>query len=176
MSLSPYFFDYDLQRRWPRRLLEQNFGLALSPDDIFTAATSPIIPRVNKFWWPQEPSSSIKVDKDKWSINIDVQHFAPDEIAVKTADGFVVIEGKHEEKQDEHGFVSRHFVRRFKMPQEVNTEGIESRLSSDGVLSVLAPKKGDVQKGERSVPITHTGPVRKEVKEEKPEQKEEKNE
>ncbi|XP_038219120.1 protein lethal(2)essential for life-like [Zerene cesonia] len=162
MSLAPYFFDYDMPR-WPRRLLEQNFGLTLSPDDLFTA-TSPIVPRYNKFWWPRDSSSSIKVEKDKWSINIDVQHFAPDEITVKTADGFIVVEGKHEEKQDEHGFVSRHFKRRFKLPQEINTDAIESRLSSDGVLTVLAPKKSETQKGERNVPITQTGPVRKEIK------------
>ncbi|CAH4032718.1 unnamed protein product [Pieris brassicae] len=170
MSISPYFFDYDLPRRWPRRLLEQNFGHTLSPDDIF--ATSPVVPRLNRFWWPQD-SSTIKVDNDKWSINIDVQHFAPDEITVKTVDGFIVVEGKHEEKQDEHGYVSRHFVRRFKLPQEINVDAIVSRLSSDGVLSVLAPKKEETQKGERSVPITHTGPVRKDVKEDTNEEKKE---
>ncbi|XP_050685656.1 protein lethal(2)essential for life-like [Leptidea sinapis] len=161
MSLAPYFFDYDLPR-WPRRLLDQNFGLTLTPNDLLTASTSPL-PRLNRFWWPRDTSSAIKVDKDKWSINIDVQHFSPDEITVKTSEGCIVVEGKHEEKQDEHGFVTRHFVRKFKLPQDLNIDAIESRLSSDGVLTVLAPKKAEIQEGERNVPITQTGPVRKEI-------------
>ncbi|XP_045779788.1 protein lethal(2)essential for life-like [Maniola jurtina] len=164
MSLAPYFFDYDLPR-WPRRLLDQNFGLTLSPDDLYTATTSPIIPRY-RFFWPKDAGSSIKFEKDKWQISVDVQHFAPDEITVKTADGNIVVEGKHEEKQDEHGFVSRHFVRKFKIPEDTDPEAIESRLSSDGVLTVLASRKADVLKGERNVPITQTGPVRKDVKDE----------
>ncbi|MCQ9140752.1 small heat shock protein [Bacillus amyloliquefaciens] len=104
---------------------------------------------------------------------MDVQHFAPDEITVKTSNGFIVVEGKHEEKQDEHGYISRQFVRRFKIPDDTNADAIESRLSSDGVLTVLASRK-DSLKQERSVPITHTGPVRKEVKDEQVEVKSDK--
>ncbi|CAH2245061.1 protein lethal(2)essential for life-like [Pararge aegeria] len=163
MSLAPYFFDYDLPR-WPRRLLDQNFGLALTPEDLLTATASPVVPRY-RFFWPKDAGSSIKLEKDKWQISVDVQHFAPDEITVKTAAGFIVVEGKHEEKQDDHGFVSRHFVRKFKIPDDTNADAIESRLSSDGVLTVLAPRKEDTLKGERNVPITHTGPIRKEVPE-----------
>lgn len=158
MSLLPYVFDYDAPR-WPSRLLDQNFGLTITPQDLLNAATSPIIPRL-KPWWPKDAGSSIKSDKDKWQINVDVQHFAPDEVTVKIADGFIVIQGNHEEKQDEHGFISRQFVRRFKLSDDINPDTVESRLSSDGVLTVVAPKKVDLLKGERSVPITHTGPIR----------------
>ncbi|KAG6443655.1 protein lethal(2)essential for life [Manduca sexta] len=167
MSLLPYFFDYE--PRWPRRLLDQNFGLAITPEDLVNAATSPVIPRL-KPWWPKDAGSSIKADKDKWQINVDVQHFAPDEITVKIANGYIVIEGKHEEKQDEHGFISRQFVRRFKLPEDSNPDCVESKLSSDGVLTVIAPRKADMLKGERAVPITHTGPVRKEIVDESPKQ------
>ncbi|XP_023944412.1 protein lethal(2)essential for life-like [Bicyclus anynana] len=172
MSLAPYFFDYDLPR-WPRRLLDQNFGLALTPEDLFSATPSPVIPRY-RFFWPKDAGSSIKLEKDKWQISVDVQHFAPDEITVKTSAGNIVVEGKHEEKQDEHGFVSRHFVRKFKIPEDTDADAIESRLSSDGVLTVLASRKADTHKGERNVPITHTGPVRKEVTEDIPKESEKK--
>lgn len=160
MSLLPYFFNYDLPR-FPRRLLDQNFGLAITPEDLLVAPTSPIVPRLIPFW-PKD-GSSIKVDKDKWQINVDVQHFAPDEITVKIADGTIVVEGKHEEKQDEHGLISRQFIRKFKLPESIHSDAVESRLSSDGVLTVLAPVKVDAVKGEKAVPITHTGPVRQEV-------------
>jgi len=161
MSLLPYFFDYDLPR-FRRRLLDQNFGLAITPEDL-AAPTSFIIPRLRPFW-PKD-GSSIKIDKDKWQINVDVQHFSPDEITVKTADGTIIVEGKHEEKQDEHGYISRQFVRKFKLPEGVNSEAVESRLSSDGVLTVVAPAKVDAVKGEQAVPITRTGPVRRELAE-----------
>ncbi|XP_053619109.1 protein lethal(2)essential for life-like [Plodia interpunctella] len=168
MSLLPYLFDYD-HPRWPRRLLDQNFGLTLSPEDVTSAANlnSPLISRL-KPWWP-DAGSSIKTEKDKFQINVDVQHFSPDEITVKTSDGFIVIEGKHEEKKDEHGFVSRQFSRRFKLPEDINVDAVQSRLSSDGVLTVVAPKKTAVAKGERIVPITPTGPIRQLVDETKSE-------
>lgn len=163
MSLAPYFFEYDLPR-WPRRLLNQNFGLTLSPEDLFSATSAPISPIIPRYpvWWTKDSGSSIKLEKDKWQISVDVQHFAPDEITVKTSNGYIVVEGKHEEKQDEHGYISRQFVRRFNIPEDTNADAIESKLSSDGVLTVLASRK-DTPKGERSVPITHTGPVRKEA-------------
>ncbi|VVC99452.1 unnamed protein product, partial [Leptidea sinapis] len=108
--------------------------------------------------------SSIKSDKDKFQLNLDVQHFAPEEITVKTADGFIIVEGKHEEKKDEHGYISRQFVRRYALPKECNMEAVESRLSSDGVLTVTAPKQTSALKNEKSIPIQQTGPVRKEIK------------
>ncbi|KAL0810062.1 hypothetical protein ABMA28_010880 [Loxostege sticticalis] len=166
MSLIPHFFDYTAPL-WPRRLLDQNFGLTLTPEDVMAAATSPVIPRLRP-WWPQDVGSSIKADKDKWQINVDVQHFAPDEITVKTVDGYIIVEGKHEEKKDEHGFISRQFTRKFKLPEDSNPDAVESRLSSDGVLTVVAPRKADSVKGERSVPIQQTGPIRKIVDETKP--------
>ncbi|XP_011789950.1 PREDICTED: heat shock protein beta-1-like, partial [Colobus angolensis palliatus] len=37
---------------------------------------------------------------DRWRVSLDVNHFAPDELTVKTKDGVVEITGKHEERQD----------------------------------------------------------------------------
>ncbi|XP_033607000.1 protein lethal(2)essential for life isoform X1 [Cryptotermes secundus] len=91
-------------------------------------------------------------------VILDVQQFAPSEITVKTIDNAVIVEGKHEEKQDEHGYVSRHFVRRYILPSDIEVNNIVSSLSSDGVLTVTAPKKVLLPpSGERVVPIVHTG-------------------
>lgn len=60
---------------------------------------------------------------------------------MKTAGNNVIIEAKHEERQDEHGFVSRHFVRRYALPPSHDVINITSSLSSDGVLTITAPKK-----------------------------------
>lgn len=70
-----------------------------------------------------------------------MQQFAPHEITVKTVDNTIIVEGKHEEKQDEHGYISRHFTRKYLMPSEVEVSNITSSLSSDGVLTITAPKK-----------------------------------
>ncbi|NP_001037038.1 heat shock protein 20.4 [Bombyx mori] len=170
MSLLPYFFD-DFGSRRPRRLLDQHFGLALTPDDLLSVAAGPLLNREYYRPWrhlaaaARDVGSSIKVDKDKFQVNLDVQHFAPEEISVKTADGYIVVEGKHEEKKDEHGYISRQFVRRYALPEGAAPETVESRLSSDGVLTITAPRKvPDAVKGERKVPIAQTGPVRKEIK------------
>ncbi|CAH0731569.1 unnamed protein product, partial [Brenthis ino] len=171
MSLLPYLFDDFSMRPRPRRLIDQHFGLGLTPDDLLTVGANPLLTREYYRPWrhmaaaARDLGSSIKSDSDKVQINLDVQHFSPEEISVKTANGFVIVEGKHEEKQDQHGYVSRQFVRRYALPEGTLPETVESKLSSDGVLTITAPKKvPDSVKGERKVPITQTGPVRKEIK------------
>ncbi|XP_075987286.1 protein lethal(2)essential for life-like [Anticarsia gemmatalis] len=173
MALIPYLFD----EFRPRRLQNQLFGLSLSPEDMLL---SEIIerPRVSARYlrpWrnlaavARDVGSTIKCDKDKFQVNLDVQHFEPEEISVKTADGYVVVEGQHEEKKDEHGYVMRHFKRRYALPEGCNPESVESRLSSDGVLTVTAPMASK-QSDERAVPITHTGPIRRKPCDEQPDQ------
>ncbi|CAG9796129.1 unnamed protein product [Diatraea saccharalis] len=178
MSLLPFVFGYEHPRYhrhhyWPSRLLDQDFGLSLTPDDLLAAVVPPS--RSSDYFRPwrqlaaaaRDIGSSIKVDKDKFQINLDVQHFAPEEISVKTADGYIVVEGKHEEKRDEHGYVSRQFTRRYALPKGVAPERVESHLSSDGVLTIKAPLEAPaLQANERPVPIARTGPVRKEIKDE----------
>jgi crystallin alpha B len=102
----------------------------------------------------EQPASAV-VDKDKFQATLDVQHFRPEELTVKVADGVVTVEGKHEEKQDEQGFISRHFVRRYVLPEDHDINKVESKLSSDGVLTITAPKIC-AQEGCRSIPVIRT--------------------
>jgi HSP20 family molecular chaperone IbpA len=106
------------------------------------------------------------IGKDGFQVCVDVHQFAPNEISVKTLDNSVVIEGKHEEKQDDHGFVSRHFVRRYVLPKDYDVQQVVSTLSSDGVLTVKAPPPTpkEVQGRERVIQIQHTGPAHLSVK------------
>ena len=112
-------------------------------------------------------------------MNLDVQQFKPDELTVKMVDDFVVIEGKHEERQDEHGFISRQFQRRYKLPDNVDPSTVVSQLSSDGVLTITAPKKAlpPSSPNERIVTITQTqAPAVKQSSETKSEAQQEKTE
>ncbi|KAK7895288.1 hypothetical protein WMY93_020613 [Mugilogobius chulae] len=61
--------------------------------------------------------SEVTAGQGRWKVQLDVKNFSPEEITVKTKDGYMQISGKHEEKQDEHGTVSRCFTRKYKLPQ-----------------------------------------------------------
>lgn len=77
---------------------------------------------------------------------------------MKATNNCVLVEGKHEEKQDEHGYISRQFTRRYILPGGYEVADVVSTLSSDGVLTVTAPKRAPPAAGERSIPILRTGP------------------
>jgi len=95
---------------------------------------------------------------DQFEVKVDVQQFAPEELTVKMVDNFMVIEGKHEEKKDEHGYISRQFVRRYTIPPDVKQDEINCDLSSDGVLILSAPRHVEQPKSaERQLPINFTG-------------------
>ncbi|ODM92109.1 Alpha-crystallin B chain [Orchesella cincta] len=110
--------------------------------------------------------------KDRFEIKMDVQQFAPEELDVKMVENCLVVEGKHEEKQDEHGYISRHFVRRYKLPEDVKPETITCNLSSDGVLFMSAPRMIEQKLTERAVPINFTGKPAVTQQQEKEQQKE----
>ena len=188
MSLVPLLFSdwwEDLDR--PHRLLDQNFGLGLRPEQLLNPGILEqqyVLPsrdrRVRSPLMYYRPwgellrksegggVSTVKADKDKFQVNLDVQQFKPDEINVKVVDKYVVVEGKHEEKQDEHGWISRQFTRKYLIPEQCNIEQVSSSLSSDGVLSITAPRKEQSQvQSERSITIDLTGkPALKEAQEE----------
>ena len=124
-----YDMDFDNYRRPARtsRLMDQHFGTALRKNDLMStfANTHLSSPRSAGTYyrpWGQSPlakqdsGSTINVEKNKYQIILDVQQFTPNEISVKIAEKFIIVEGKHEEKEDEHGYVSRHFTRKYMLP------------------------------------------------------------
>lgn len=153
----------------PSRIFDQDFGLPpfLEPSDVDWIDWAKR--RLASFSWPsytqsplllpfngQHPTvcnqrlqrqliggmSEIRTGQDCWKINLDVNHFSPEEITITTKEGYLQISGNHEERQDEHGLVSRCFTRKYKLPQGVDLQHISSSLSIDGILSVEAPVPG----------------------------------
>lgn len=55
--------------------------------------------------------------------------------------------------QDDQGFVSREFLRKYRVPAGVDPSSITSSLSADGVLTITAPRKPS-DAPERSITIT----------------------
>ena len=89
---------------------------------------------------------------------------------LQVVDKYVVVEGTHDEKQDDHGWISRKFTRRYLIPEQCDLEKVESKLSSDGVLSISVPRKEQPKvEGERVISIQHTGKpaIREKAAEEK---------
>ncbi|XP_067001796.2 alpha-crystallin B chain [Anabrus simplex] len=162
MSLAPYmlndfFGDWDVFR--PRSLFDQNFGLDLFNEGMLFPQRS------RMFWRPRRQIATrgtgvpnIQYDRDGFRANIDVQQFKPEEIVVKTVGNSVVVEGKHEERPDEHGFISREFQRRYTLPEDVDPTTVTSKLTSDGILTIEAPRMALPEpRGIRTIPITQTG-------------------
>ncbi|TTG47516.1 Heat shock protein beta-1 [Bagarius yarrelli] len=109
--------------------------------------------------------SEIKQTQDSWKVSLDVNHFAPEELTVKTKDNVVEISGKHEERKDEHGFISRCFTRKYTLPPGAELEKITSSLSPEGVLTVEAPlPKPAIQSSEINIPVkSESGAVQKQA-------------
>ncbi|GJQ72446.1 hypothetical protein Trydic_g3522 [Trypoxylus dichotomus] len=170
MSILPLIFDH-MYLPGPSRPLDQHFGMELDEADLLTPFTIPQdmrrLIRIPSFTYYQPWTSNdvqmnvlsqISQDKDKFQVNLDVQHFRPEEITVKiTEDNMITIEGKQEEKEDEHGYISRQFVRKYHLPKGHDVQNIQSKLSSAGVLTITAPKVGTVSTKDRIIPIQQTG-------------------
>ena len=59
----------------------------------------------------------MRYDSKSFEVKVDVQHYSPEELNVKLVGNKLTITGKHEQKQDEHGYVAREFSREFEVPE-----------------------------------------------------------
>ncbi|CAG5037635.1 unnamed protein product [Parnassius apollo] len=109
---------------------------------------------LENFPWRNE--NSVRAKKNKYEIFLHLKDFTPEEISVKTSDGYIVVTGQHEEKKDEYGFVSRRFVRRYAIPEGCRPESVESKFSSNGVLTISALRQ-PVTKRDTVIPVSHEG-------------------
>ncbi|EFA07947.1 heat shock protein 27 [Tribolium castaneum] len=105
--------------------------------------------------------SSVTFGRQKFQADLDVQYFKPEDITIKVAeDNTVTVEGKQEHQEGEN-YVSRHFVRRFVLPEGHDMDKLESTLSTDGVLTITAPRIAKEAEEGRTIPITRTGKAHK---------------
>ncbi|KAL2085525.1 hypothetical protein ACEWY4_018845 [Coilia grayii] len=157
----PFYPSY-----FPHRIYDQLFGEHLPDADLFSPFLSLLYNRpfhMRLPGWTDSGFSEIRSDKDRFVINLDVKHFSPEELTVRVNQDLVEVHGKHEERQvrprglafseDEHGYVSREFFRKYRIPAGVDAGTFTSSLSSDGVLSISAPRN-PMDIPERNIPIT----------------------
>ncbi|XP_041116139.1 alpha-crystallin A chain [Polyodon spathula] len=148
---------------YPSRLFDQFFGEGFFDYDPFPFATSTISPYYrqslarNYLESINSGISEVRSDRDKFTIYLDVKHFSPEELSVKIVDDYVEIQGKHGERQDDHGYISREFHRRYRLPSNVDQSVITCSLSSDGLLTFCGPKiqmGTDYNHRDRNIPVT----------------------
>ncbi|XP_056681315.1 heat shock protein beta-6 isoform X1 [Monodelphis domestica] len=104
--------------------------------------------------WPMgiSPALQVTLAKGHFSVLLDVKHFSPEEITVKVVGDHMEVHARHEERPDEHGFISREFHRRYRLPEGVDPAAVTSGLSPEGILSIQAAAPG-TPTAERTVPI-----------------------
>lgn len=153
----PFFRRPLLSYFLPSRIFNQTFGEHLAESELLPSSSPfssyflrPSFPRTPG--WLEGKFSEMRLEKDKFSVNLDVKHFAPEELTVKVLGDVIEVYGKHEERQDEHGFIAREFSRKYRIPPDVDPLSITSSLSSDGVLTVNGPRKPS-EVPERAIPI-----------------------
>ena len=79
-----------------------------------------------------------KTKSRMFQMSFDVHEYDPREVSVKVHDDTMVIEAKHE--QDKSGNkVINEFSRKIKIPNEVDSEKLQSVMSKDGILTISAP-------------------------------------
>ncbi|KAJ3604406.1 hypothetical protein NHX12_029147, partial [Muraenolepis orangiensis] len=117
-------FADDLAMDWPgwarpgrlsTRLGAAPFSTTLRPG--FTQRTSSTAggPTVytTRYSEPSRGSpTSTSAGGEPWKVCVNVHSFKPEELNVKTRDGFVEVSGKHEEKQEEGGIVTKNFTKK----------------------------------------------------------------
>ncbi|XP_055841250.1 heat shock protein 27-like [Episyrphus balteatus] len=183
MSLIPLLADVvsEIDAYRGHRDLGDDFGFGIYPCDIYRPRIASLqLSPIRRFSPYQRSLQSVRgkgvngklnakenytVGKDGFQVCMDVSQFKPNELTVKTVGNNVVVEGKHEEREDDHGFISRQFVRKYTLPKGYDAKDVISTVSTDGVLTVKAPPPPKALKSnERIVQIQQTGPAHLSVK------------
>ena len=103
--------------------------------------------------WLKSEIAEVKYDSKKMEVKLDVSVYSPAELNVTVSEDRLVIKGKHEQKADNHGYVSREFTREFVMPENIDADTITSTLSDEGMLIIQGRVKGAEESTERVINI-----------------------
>lgn len=104
------------------------------------------------------PTQRDFVSHDEYKVCVNVQQFRPNEITVQCIDHLIVVDARHDEREDEFGLVSRQFTRKYQLPKEYNPMDLVSVLNSEGILVIKAPLPHP-KEVETIIKVQHIGPV-----------------
>ncbi|PIC28704.1 hypothetical protein B9Z55_020529 [Caenorhabditis nigoni] len=86
---------------------------------------------------------------NKFSVQVDVSHFKPEDLKIQLDGRELKIEGTQETKSD-HGYTKRSFSKMILLPEDADLSAVQSAISNEGKLQIEAPKKTNTS---RSIPI-----------------------
>ncbi|EFO87045.1 hypothetical protein CRE_19383 [Caenorhabditis remanei] len=135
-------------------VLRSPFSNSSAIDNFFDELTGPVkLP----YWRGADHSSfnfsdtvgEIINNESKFSVQVDVSHFKPEDLKIQLDGRELKIEGCQESKS-EHGYSKRSFSRMILLPEDADLTAVKSAISNDGKLQIEAPKKANTS---RSIPI-----------------------
>merc|ERR1712012_1142816 len=88
----------------------------------------------------------VSCSNDKFMVQLELPGFLPEDFSLKTKDNVILLEAVHEGKGAEET-TSRKFSKEFKVPEGVVKEEIASSYSSEGILTIHAPRKINAPEG-----------------------------
>ncbi|GET22167.1 HSP20 family protein [Prolixibacter denitrificans] len=105
------------------------------------------------------PKANVKEEKDQFVIELVAPGFTKEQININLEKEILTIKGESEKKEQEAAryttreFVAGDFVRRFSMPDSVDTENITAGFSN-GILEIRLPKREEnIDRGPRTIKI-----------------------
>merc|ERR1711963_1227782 len=92
-------------------------------------------------------------DEKELTLKFDLKDYKPNELKVTVLDNVLKIEAKHEENT-EGNHISKQFLRSYVLPAEYKAKDVQSSLSKSGKLTVVVPRKNQIEKTiVRDIPI-----------------------
>lgn len=109
----------------------------------------------------------IEVDDDKFRVIVNVKDYKKEDLKVKVKKDFILVQGAHEAKHDDHDLFASQFFHTYTLPLNASASDVTATLTSDGYLIVNAPINGadETKVAELDVPIVESGKPLKEDKE-----------
>lgn len=110
---------------------------------------------IKKSQMPVLLSSKTKKNDENFKLTLDLSPFSHNEITLKVRNNFIIVDAKHDEREDEFGFISRQLTRKYILPDDFDTDTIKSFLTNSSKLTIQADrkmKKADIG-GDRFIPI-----------------------
>lgn len=106
---------------------------------------------MRKFWQTGE----VQLSDKSFDVSLNITGYDPEELSVNVdAGGNLAVEADHEETTGDGHYSKRHFMRRYKLPPNVNVDEITSSLGNYGrTLRINAPLKTVEQPKEQNIPI-----------------------
>jgi HSP20 family molecular chaperone IbpA len=81
----------------------------------------------------------VSCSNDKFMIQLELPGFLPEDFSLKTKDDVIQLEALHEAKAESES-TTRKYVKEFKVPEGVQKDQLQSSYSSEGILTIQAPR------------------------------------